>query len=57
MATGRELAIDVHGLTKRYGGHAVVDDLAIRVGRGLIFGFLGPNGSGKTTVIKMLCGI
>jgi len=57
MATGRELAIDVHGLTKRYGGHAVVDDLAIRVGRGLIFGFLGPNGSGKTTTIRMLCGL
>ena len=53
----RELAIDVHGLTKRYGGRAVVDDLAIRVGRGLIFGFLGPNGSGKTTTIRMLCGL
>ena len=53
----RELAIDVRGLTKRYGGRAVVDDLAIRVGRGLIFGFLGPNGSGKTTTIRMLCGL
>jgi ABC-2 type transport system ATP-binding protein len=53
----REWAIDVHGLTKRYGGRAVVDDLAIRVGRGLIFGFLGPNGSGKTTTIRMLCGL
>ena len=53
----RELAIDVHGLTKRYAGRAVVDDLAIQVGRGLIFGFLGPNGSGKTTTIRMLCGL
>ncbi|HXR56123.1 MAG TPA: ABC transporter ATP-binding protein [Casimicrobiaceae bacterium] len=53
----RELAIDVRGLTKRYGGRAVVDHLAIRVGRGLIFGFLGPNGSGKTTTIRMLCGL
>jgi ABC-2 type transport system ATP-binding protein len=53
----RPLAIDVHGLTKRYGGRAVVDDLSIRVERGLIFGFLGPNGSGKTTTIRMLCGL
>jgi len=51
------LAIDVRNLTKRYGGRAVVDHLAIRVGRGLIFGFLGPNGSGKTTTIRMLCGL
>jgi ABC-2 type transport system ATP-binding protein len=53
----RPLAIDVQGLTKRYAGRAVVDDLAIRVGRGLIYGFLGPNGSGKTTTIRMLCGL
>ena len=51
------LAIDVRGLTKRYGGRAVVDDVAIRVQRGEIFGFLGPNGSGKTTTIRMLCGL
>ena len=50
-------AIDVHGLTKRYDGRAVVDDFAIRVERGQIFGFLGPNGSGKTTTIRMLCGL
>ena len=53
----RELAIDVRDLTKRYNGRVVVDHLAIRVGRGLIFGFLGPNGSGKTTTIRMLCGL
>jgi ABC-2 type transport system ATP-binding protein len=47
----------VHGLTKRYDGRAVVDDFAIRVERGQIFGFLGPNGSGKTTTIRMLCGL
>ena len=52
-----EAAIDVHDLTKRYGGRAVVDHLSIRVERGLIFGFLGPNGSGKTTTIRMLCGL
>ena len=50
-------AIDVRGLTKRYAGRAVVDHVSIRVARGLIFGFLGPNGSGKTTTIRMLCGL
>jgi ABC-2 type transport system ATP-binding protein len=53
----RGTAIDVHGLTKRYNGRAVVDGFSIRVERGAIFGFLGPNGSGKTTTIRMLCGL
>jgi ABC-2 type transport system ATP-binding protein len=53
----RGTAIDVRGLTKRYGGRAVVDNFSIRVERGTIFGFLGPNGSGKTTTIRMLCGL
>jgi ABC-2 type transport system ATP-binding protein len=53
----RLLAIDVRGLTKRYGARAVVDHVSIQVERGLIFGFLGPNGSGKTTTIRMLCGL
>jgi ABC-2 type transport system ATP-binding protein len=52
-----EFAIDVRGLTKRFGGRTVVDDLNIRVRRGEICGFLGPNGSGKTTTIRMLCGL
>jgi ABC-2 type transport system ATP-binding protein len=52
-----ELAIDVHGLTKRYEGRAVVDDVALQLGTGRICGFLGPNGSGKTTTIRMLCGL
>ncbi len=52
-----DFAIDVHGLTKRFGGRTVVDDVAIRVRRGEICGFLGPNGSGKTTTIRMLCGL
>jgi ABC-2 type transport system ATP-binding protein len=51
------LAIDVRGLTKQFGGRKVVDDLAIQVRRGEICGFLGPNGSGKTTTIRMLCGL
>ena len=50
-------AIDVRGLTKRFGGRTVVDALSIRVARGEICGFLGPNGSGKTTTIRMLCGL
>ncbi len=52
-----DLAIDVRHLSKRFGTRAVVDDLAIQVPRGRICGFLGPNGSGKTTTIRMLCGL
>jgi ABC-2 type transport system ATP-binding protein len=51
------LAIDVSGLSKRYGGRAVVDNIQLQVGTGRICGFLGPNGSGKTTTIRMLCGL
>jgi ABC-2 type transport system ATP-binding protein len=50
-------AIDVSGLTKRYEGRAVVDAVDLRVASGRICGFLGPNGSGKTTTIRMLCGL
>jgi ABC-2 type transport system ATP-binding protein len=52
-----DIVIDVHGLTKSFGGRQVVRDLSMRVKRGTIFGFLGPNGSGKTTTIRMLCGL
>ena len=51
------LAVNVRGLTKRYGGRAVVDDFTLQVRTGSICGFLGPNGSGKTTTIRMLCGL
>ena len=51
------LAIDVSGLTKRYGDRAVVNGVSLQVARGRICGFLGPNGSGKTTTIRMLCGL
>ncbi|HKA45318.1 MAG TPA: ABC transporter ATP-binding protein [Burkholderiales bacterium] len=50
-------AIDVRGLNKRFGDKHVVNDLSLRVNRGEIFGFLGPNGSGKTTSIRMMCGL
>ncbi|MGC2081883.1 MAG: ABC transporter ATP-binding protein [Bradyrhizobium sp.] len=51
------IAIDVHGLAKSFGGREVVHDLSMQVKRGSIYGFLGPNGSGKTTTIRMLCGL
>jgi ABC-2 type transport system ATP-binding protein len=49
--------IDVRNLTKVYNGRPVVDHVAITVPKGKIYGFLGPNGSGKTTTIRMLCGL
>jgi ABC-2 type transport system ATP-binding protein len=52
-----EYAIDVHGLSKSFGHKRVVNGLSLRVEKGEIFGFLGPNGSGKTTSIRMLCGL
>jgi ABC-2 type transport system ATP-binding protein len=50
-------AIDVSGITKSFGGKVVVNNLSLRVEQGEIYGFLGPNGSGKTTFIRMLCGL
>ena len=52
-----ELAIDVRGMTKRFGERVVVNAIDLQVRRGEICGFLGPNGSGKTTFIRMLCGL
>ncbi len=52
-----DIVIDVHGLTKSFAGKVVVRNLSMQVKRGTIFGFLGPNGSGKTTTIRMLCGL
>ncbi len=57
MASVPEIAIDVHGLTKSFGDRVVVRDLSMQVKRGTIYGFLGPNGSGKTTTIRMLTGL
>jgi ABC-2 type transport system ATP-binding protein len=52
-----QLAIDVRGLTKRFGQKLAVDHVDIAVPEGEVWGFLGPNGSGKTTTIRMLCGL
>ena len=52
-----DLAIDVQGLRKSFGARAVVDGLSLQVAKGEICGFLGANGSGKTTTIRMLCGL
>lgn len=51
------LAIDVRELTKSFAGRKVVDNFSIQVPRGQVWGFLGPNGSGKTTTIRLLCGL
>ena len=52
-----DLAIDVQGLNKSFGEKHVVKDFSLQVKRGEIYGFLGPNGSGKTTSIRMICGL
>ena len=52
-----DFAIDVRGVTKKFGDRTVVNDIAMQVRPGEIYGFLGPNGSGKTTFLRMLCGL
>src|SRR5258706_1139169 len=52
-----DLVIDVRGVTKKFGDRTVVNDIAMQVRHGEIYGFLGPNGSGKTTFLRMLCGL
>ena len=52
-----DLAVDVRGLNKSFGPRHVVQDVSIQVEKGRITGFLGPNGSGKTTTLRMLCGL
>ncbi len=58
MSTAQHgLAIEVHNLSKIFSGKKVVDNVSLKVGRGEIYGFLGPNGSGKTTCIRLMCGL
>ena len=52
-----DLAIDVRGLVKKFGDKTAVDGVDIQMPRGQVWGFLGPNGSGKTTTIRMICGL
>src|SRR6266566_1444733 len=52
-----DLVIDVRGVTKKFGERTVVNNIAMQVRHGEIYGFLGPNGSGKTTFLRMLCGL
>jgi ABC-2 type transport system ATP-binding protein len=51
------IAVEVQGLTRRFGDFVAVDNISLRIARGEVFGFLGPNGAGKSTTIKMLCGL
>ena len=55
--TAESLALEVKGLTKRFDGFTAVDHVSFTVERGEVIGYLGPNGSGKTTTIRMLCGL
>src|SRR3712207_7284115 len=57
MAAGAVPALELRGLTKRFGNIAAVEDLSLEVGRGDVYGFLGPNGSGKSTTIRMILGL
>src|SRR2546422_10813162 len=57
LQSNGEVAISAEHLVRRFGSFTAVNDVSFRVEKGEIFGFLGPNGSGKTTVIKMLTGL
>ncbi len=57
MSADAGTVIDVHGLTKKFGEKTVVNNVDLKVAKGEIVGFLGPNGSGKTTTIRMICGL
>lgn len=57
MKHDREIAVEAHGLTRRFGDFVAVDHIDLAVRKGAVFGFLGPNGAGKSTTIRMLCGI
>ena len=57
MSAGSSWAIETTGLTKSFAGHDAVSGVSLQVPRGSVFGFLGPNGCGKTTTIRMLLGL
>jgi len=53
----KSFAIEAHGLSKSFNGKVAVDNISLQIRTGEIFGFMGPNGGGKTTTIRMLCGL
>lgn len=57
LSSALEFAIETRGLSKNFGSHFAVDSIDLKVPKGSVFGFLGPNGSGKTTTIRMLLGL
>ena len=57
VTDGQPLAISTEGLTRRFGTHVAVNDVSLTVPQGAVYGFLGPNGSGKTTTIRLLLGL
>jgi len=57
MTGEREVAIELAGLRKAYGGRVVLDGIDLAVERGAILGYIGPNGAGKSTTVKILCGL
>ncbi len=57
LSEGHPLAIRTDGLTRRFGQHVAVNDVSLSVPQGAVYGFLGPNGSGKTTTIRLLLGL
>ena len=57
VAAGTDLAIEVHGLRKRFGRTDVLQGIDLAVPRNSVFGFLGPNGAGKSTTMKILVGL
>src|SRR5437870_1438651 len=54
MSAVHEPAVALRGVTKTFGAHTAVDDLSLTVPRGSVYGFIGPNGSGKTTTLRMI---
>jgi len=54
MTHADEAAVVIRGVTKTFGSHTAVSDLSLRVPRGSVYGFIGPNGSGKTTTLRMI---
>ncbi len=57
LSAGNPWALELDGVSKRFGDHVAVDDVSVRIPRGLVYGFIGPNGAGKTTTLRMIVDI